>query len=82
MLATACLASRAETPTLSAPVSSFSNAQRPVASSESSQRLRIAGVCILVAVCSVSTTSPNVGGGPASGSVSQISDSVSARSPT
>ena len=33
MLATACLASRAETPTRSAPVSSFSSAQRPVASS-------------------------------------------------
>ena len=58
MLATACLASRAETPTRSAPVSSFSSAQRPVESSASSQRFRIAGVCGLVARCSVSTTSP------------------------
>ena len=51
----------------SAPVRSFSKAQRPVESSESSQRLRIAGVCILVARCRVSTTSPRAGGGSASG---------------
>ena len=46
---TACLASRAETPTRSAPVSSLSSAQRPVASSavepalEDRRRLRLGG---------------------------------------
>ena len=40
MSATAVLASRADTPTRMAPVSSFSSAHRPVASSASSQRLQ------------------------------------------
>ena len=80
ILATACLASRADTPTRNAPVSSLSRPSgRSNQPSAPSQRFRMPGVSLRLARCRVSTTSPSVGGGPASASVSQISATTSRR---
>ena len=59
--AAAVLASRAETPMRRPPVTSLSNAQRPVSSSASSQRASCAGNCDLPSVESVVTTSDRDG---------------------
>src|SRR4030081_1055643 len=61
--AAAVFASRAEIPIRIAPVTSFNSAQRPVASSSSSQRASCFGSSVLPSVRSVVTTSVRVGGG-------------------
>src|ERR1700739_2760929 len=61
--AAAVLASRAEIPIRIAPVTSFSNAQRPVSSRSSSQRVSCFGSSVLPSVRSVVTTSVRGGGG-------------------
>ena len=80
--ARAVFARRAETPTLSPPVISFSRAQRPVASSPSSQAASRRGTSLRPAVRKRSTTSVNGGAASAPGRAGQIKAAVSARSPT
>ncbi len=83
MPASAVLASRADTPTRSAPAASFNSAQRPVASSPSSQP----AISIIASARPLrrrrSITSLRRGGTwVAPSATGQISAIVSARSPT
>ena len=84
IIAAAVRASRADMPTRSAPVISFSRAQRPFGSSASSQPSSRCGTSPRPAVRNASTTSPSSGSrfGLESGLAGQIRLTVSAMSPT
>ena len=84
IIAAAVLASRADRPTRSAPVISFSSAHRPFGSSASSQVSSRPRTSARLAVLSASTTSLSSGSrlGRRSGAAGQIRATVSARSPT